>query len=143
MRLWHKDLIKVLPRQQLLGQWRELKLIAKDIREKGKTNHILINKIMNFDLDHFCNYAMLISNEMKQRNYKVNDNVASYIDDVTQKHTVMFIDYIYPDWHNQEYLEICYFNLKEKYLCGGITQIEWRNIVIEYNKEVYYGKNIK
>lgn len=24
MRLWHKDLLPVLPRQQLLGQWREL-----------------------------------------------------------------------------------------------------------------------
>ena len=31
MRLWHKDLICVLPKNQLLGQWREVCLIAKEI----------------------------------------------------------------------------------------------------------------
>lgn len=49
MRLWHKDLIKVLPKQQFLGQIRELTAICKDIQTKGKTNHILINKIMNIE----------------------------------------------------------------------------------------------
>ena len=47
MRLWHKDLIPVLPRQQLIGQWRECCLIAKQISEKGTPNHILVNKIMD------------------------------------------------------------------------------------------------
>jgi uncharacterized protein (TIGR02328 family) len=37
MRLWHKDLISVLPRQQLLGQWRECCLIARNIAEKRYT----------------------------------------------------------------------------------------------------------
>lgn len=31
MRLWHKDLITVLPSMQLKGQWRECCLIAKAI----------------------------------------------------------------------------------------------------------------
>ena len=35
MRLWHKDLVTVLPRMQLLGQWRECCLIAKSIKGKG------------------------------------------------------------------------------------------------------------
>jgi uncharacterized protein (TIGR02328 family) len=35
MRLWHKDLIPILPDKQLLGQWRECCLIAKNIKEKG------------------------------------------------------------------------------------------------------------
>ena len=39
MRLWHKDLISVLPRQQLLGQWRECCLIARNIAEKNTPNH--------------------------------------------------------------------------------------------------------
>lgn len=37
MRLWHKDLIEVLPRQQLLGQWRECCAIAKKPEGKGNT----------------------------------------------------------------------------------------------------------
>ena len=39
MRLWHKDLIDVLPRQQLISQWREICCIAKNIAEKGTPNH--------------------------------------------------------------------------------------------------------
>ena len=38
MRLWHESLIEVLPRQQLLGQWRELNSIYKK-----EDKHILIN----------------------------------------------------------------------------------------------------
>ena len=34
MRLWYKYLIGVLPQKQLLGQWRECCLIAKNIAEK-------------------------------------------------------------------------------------------------------------
>lgn len=33
MRLWHESLIEVLPRQQLLGQWRELNSIYKVCQE--------------------------------------------------------------------------------------------------------------
>ena len=44
MRLWHKNLICCLPRQQLLSQWRELKCIVKYNKEKGTPNHILVNK---------------------------------------------------------------------------------------------------
>ena len=46
MRLWHKDLIPYLPRQQLLGQWRECCCIAKSIHDKGSPNHLLVNKII-------------------------------------------------------------------------------------------------
>ena len=34
MRLWHKDLITVLPRQQLIGQWRECCSIAKKLAKE-------------------------------------------------------------------------------------------------------------
>lgn len=50
MRLWHKDLIDVLPRQQLIAQWRECCCIAKNIADNGYPNHILVNKIMDFGL---------------------------------------------------------------------------------------------
>ena len=32
MRLWHTDLIPVLPKEQLVGQWRELSAIAGSIK---------------------------------------------------------------------------------------------------------------
>ena len=52
MRLWHKDLIDVLPNGQLLGQWRECCAIARNIKAKGTPNHLLVNKIMDYpDID--------------------------------------------------------------------------------------------
>lgn len=35
MRLWHKDFIKALPREQLVTQWRELSAIAGAIQKNG------------------------------------------------------------------------------------------------------------
>ena len=53
MRLWHKTLISVLPRQQLVSQLRECVLIAKNIYE-GKTKiHCLINPLFNYPISHF------------------------------------------------------------------------------------------
>ena len=48
MRLWHKDLIPVLPRQQLLSQWREVCGIARDINAEGTHNHLLVNRVSNY-----------------------------------------------------------------------------------------------
>ena len=49
MRLWCKDLIPYLPKLQLLSQWRECCAICSNIANKGTSNHILVNKIMNYE----------------------------------------------------------------------------------------------
>ena len=73
MRLWHYDLLDVLPKQQLCSQLRECVAIAKDIYKKGTTNHILINPIMDYDLNHFRLYCNLVIKEMEKRGYNVSD----------------------------------------------------------------------
>ena len=35
---------------------------------------------------------------------------------------------LYEGWHNDRYLAQCYYNLQEKYDCGGITEDEWQKI---------------
>ena len=57
MRCWHKDLIPVLPKQQLMGQWRECCLIARSIEKHGTPNHLLVNRIMDYPMDHFWTYG--------------------------------------------------------------------------------------
>jgi len=126
MRLWHKDLIPVLPRQQLLGQWRECCLIAKNIAEKGSPNHILVNRIMDYPIEHFTTYAWLVRSEMVKRGYKV---------DYLKFHKWFLIhnrvdfEELFKDWHNERYLTQCLFNLQEKFDCGGIPKEEWEKIV--------------
>lgn len=129
MRLWHKDLLPVLPRQQLLGQWRECCLIAKTIQEKGTPNHILVNKIMDYPLDHFWSYGIEVSNELRNRGYLVNkDRFNKYF----QKYTDILRRVTHKDlfnlWHNDTYLLVCYYNLLEKADNGGMYDCEFELI---------------
>lgn len=132
MRLWHKDLIHALPRQQLLGQWRECCLIAKNIHENGTPNHILVNKIMNYPLDHFYTYCKLIDQEMFNRGYKTTYKSLARI--YTELWTYIDIDELFNGWHNDRYYIQCIYNLQEKYDCGGISQEEWNKILNNWGR---------
>lgn len=135
MRLWHKDLISVLPRQQLLGQWRECCCIAKNIAEKGTPDHILVNKIMDYPMTHFHAYTGLVHDEMLKRGYKcdwtkfmnipINYQTGSKYPNRTE---------LFGDWHNTRYLMQCHFNLQEKFDCGGISDEEWDKVVNKFTK---------
>lgn len=130
MRLWAKQLIPVLPRQQLLGQWRECCLIAKNIAEKGTPNHILVNRIMDYPINHFDCYTRLIYHELAiKRGYKVNFTSWEKWMNVKEMGVLIPFDDLFKDWHNDRYLTQCLFNLQEKYDCGGIPEEEWEKIV--------------
>ena len=129
MRLWHKDLICVLPREQLTGAWRECSAIAGNIITKGTPNHILVNKIMDYPMNHFITYAAAVRAEMTSRGYRTMNSVWDKITKVANgSYTILPIEEIYPEWMNEEYLAICYYNLKEKYMCGGIKEEEFKRI---------------
>lgn len=136
MRLWHKDLIPVLPRQQLLGQWRECCLIAKNIHNNGTPNHLLVNKIMDYPFEHFYTYCYEVACEMKYRGYKIDFyNFLKWIS--AEKHTpIITHDEVFKDWHNDRYLNQCLANLQEKYDCGGIGICEYEKIV-DFVKKKY------
>lgn len=132
MRLWHKNLISVLPRQQLLAQWRELCCIAKNIAVNGTPNHLLVNKVLEYSDEDFFLYANIVLNEMKKREYFVSDTAwMKFYNNVTKGKDYFKpfeeVDhsFLYKDWHNDRYLWQCYHNLQEKYDCGGITEEEW------------------
>lgn len=141
MRLWHKDLIPVLPRKQLCSQWRECCAIAKAIKEKGTPNHILVNKILDSDELNFVSYCRLVYNEMTHRGYIVDWNklerylTCKYSEDKYKKKEL-----IYVMWHDDRYLRQCYYNLQEKYDCCGISVEEWGKIEHIYNSII---KNLR
>lgn len=137
MRLWHKELIHVLPRQQLVAQWRELSSIAGNIKLKGTPNHILVNKVMDYPLDHFITYAALVRGEMGNRGYKTMDSVANKIISLKPDWQAVSANELYDQWMDNMYLNICYWNLYEKYSCGGMTADEWYKLNSWYNLENY------
>ena len=131
MRLWHKDLISVLPKNQLMGQWRECCLIAKNIADKGTPNHILVNKIMDYSLSHFFHYAQMIEAETLYRGYRCDfQKFFEHFRRACQVDIRTNFDKseVFCDWHNDRYFIQCVHNLEEKYDCGGITAEEWGRI---------------
>ena len=128
MRLWHKDLISFLPREQLVAQWRECSAIASNIKTKGTPNHILVNKVLNYPMSHFISYSHYIREEMTHRGYRTMNSVWEKIISVTNEYNILPINELFPEWHNDTYWTICYYNLKEKWMCGGIKDEDWEKI---------------
>lgn len=124
MRLWHIDLISYLPKSQLLAQWRELNSIFKK-----QDKHILINYIYKYSKKNLDVYSKYVMKEMYDRDYRFN--ITNYVEYFFGNYPVELIknDLKYEFWedldysipfkeHNKEYLTICYYNLKEKYIRG-------------------------
>ena len=139
MRIWHKELIEVLPKQQLVAQWREILAIKGAIEKKGTPNHVLVNKVMDCDMFEFYSFAKIVLIEFGLRGYKFTKNKLDELYEFCEykskysfkKMDRLICEDVYKGWHNDIYLRQCLYNLEEKYICGGISQEEWDEI---YNK---------
>ena len=146
MRLWHIDLIPYLPKSQLLAQWRELNSIFKK-----QDKHILINYIYGYPKSKLDIYAKFVMKEMYDRGYKFNiTNYVNYFfgknciveqieDDLKYEFWDEDLGYLNPfKEHNNEYLTICYWNLREKYLRGqkDFTKEVWEKLDKFYKKQM-------
>ena len=133
MRLWHVDLIPMLPDKQLQGQWRECCLIAKGLHD-GTLNHLLVNNVKEYPIEDFITYSMLVFQQMKKRGKNpIWERFGQYTSDKTR--IIDLEKEIFPGWHNERYLRQCFYNLQEKFDCGGIPVSDW--IVIS---ETIYDK---
>lgn len=134
MRLWHIKLISVLSREQLVAQWRELSAIAGAIQKKGTPNHILVNFVLDYDYDYFISYAAAVRSEMTSRGYRTMNSVWDKITSLKSDWNELPPEEIYKKKMDNDYLEICFYNLYEKYLCGGIKEDDYINIRNCFNK---------
>lgn len=125
MRLWHYDLLDVLPSMQLRGQWRECCAIARNISEKGSPNHVLVNRIMDYPMSHLYSYGFLVWMEMEKRGYKCDFMRFGHYFTWPHEARLESKEAIFCDWHNKKYLRQCYYNLEEKRDCGAISDAEW------------------
>lgn len=155
MRLWHYELLPYLPDLQFKGQLREIVAIMHDWRDKGKTNHILINRVMEYPKSNLQDYyfwycynyekrygkgtSLRLGQEFFDfdRNYPTN----SCIEVVGMFHNEPIpavTKLIFKDWHNKEYLRICMANLYEKHQYGigkhRISDDEWQTLLDGYKE---------
>ena len=127
MRLWHQKLIPHLPRQQLLGQHREICAL----RGAGwGRKHSVVNYVFDHDPAYLVAYHYLIMKEMEDRGYKP-DQTWKDLDwrgktlgsDTTFCNHNLFVsimtstavseENIYTE-HNDAYLQECLSNLASK-----------------------------
>ena len=130
MRLWHQSLISVLPREQLVAQWRECSAIAGAIQKNGTPNHILVNYVVD-NLNSFVAYSYLVRQEMTNRGYRTMENVWTKIVSIVDTNVWkdLTLKEIFEKEHNFRYFLQCYYNLQEKYDHGGISKKDWQNII--------------
>lgn len=136
MRLWHYKLLPYLPDAQFKGQLRELVAIMRAWRDYGKTNHLLINRVMEYPRNHLVSYAFAYFNAYENRftGKKLNDFRKEFFEfgSFGQK----YIANPFPGWHNDEYLRVNMANLFEKYKFGSgsskITEKEWQKLLEGY-----------
>lgn len=66
MRLWHYALLPYLSKLQFDGQLRELVAIKRDWETNGTTNHLLINRVMQYPKAHLSIYYARYIKEYKK-----------------------------------------------------------------------------
>lgn len=116
MRLWHEALIPLLPRQQLLGQHREVAAL----RGKGwGKKHATVDYVFTHPYYKLFQFHLLVLAEMKQRGYTPDP---LWSDPLYRGKNLPRLDRIqplpitqplYPE-HNNAYLEECLLNLAQK-----------------------------
>jgi uncharacterized protein (TIGR02328 family) len=136
MRLWHKNLIKVLPREQLVAQWRELSAIAGAIQKNGTPNHILVNFVLNYSWNDFISYAYYVREEMTKRGYRTMNSVWDKITGVAADYIILPFEEVYVEKMDNIYFKICFYNLYEKILCGGIQEPDSSRIISLYEEKI-------
>lgn len=136
MRLWHYKLLPYLPDAQFKGQLRELVAIMHDWRDKGKTNHLLINRVMGYPKQDLGGYFLAYREEYQKRynkdvSAKTNEEFYEFCEGHSNKN-------FFVNWHNKEYLRVCMANLYEKHFFGlgksCITNEEWARLCEGYEQ---------
>ena len=112
----------------------------KNISENGSPNHILVNPIMDYPMDHFYCYAEMVNQEMQRRGYKSDWlKFNQWMQNGSFDHITGWR--MFQDWHNRKYLVQCIANLEEKHDRGGISDEEWKKIVQIPELSRRYGRN--
>lgn len=125
MRLWHVDLIKHLPRQQLLGQHRE----CCALRGKGwGKNHSTVNYVFEHPYQMLYFYHLKVMKEMRKRNY--NPDTIWY--EICYRGKRLDIDKSILALNPDERLLLRYPEHDNIYLKECLENLEQKNVIINY-----------
>lgn len=138
MRIWDVRLLKFLPDLQFRGQLRELMLILHDWRDNGKTNHLLINKVMEYPKNdlvrYFMHYEAIYHKRYGKWLNKQWEEFRAFDDTPVENRSFG----CFVGWHTKEYLRSNMANLWEKHFMGvgksRISDEEWETLLRGYKE---------
>lgn len=138
MRIWDYRLLPYLPDAQFKGQLRELVAIMRQWRDKGSTNHLLINRVMQYPKNdlvrYFLHYEVVYHKRYGDWLPKYWDEFKAFDDTPIEQRS----NGCFEGWHNKEYLRVCCSNLYEKYHFGvgksKISDEEWNKVLAGYKE---------
>ncbi|KRM88455.1 TIGR02328 family protein [Liquorilactobacillus vini] len=116
MRLWHQDLLTKLPRQQLLGQHRELAALRGN--GWGK-KHATVADVFKYSPYKLYQFHLLVLQEMQRRGYRPDSKWfdpnyrGQHCAPYRELAACSLSEPVYPE-HDQKYLQVCLENLKQK-----------------------------
>lgn len=155
MRMWPYQMFDVLPYRHMLSQWRECLAIsgmfAKDIENFTGINHYIIDRVKEYDIEHFVVYCYLVQKEFKRREWTIGTNTIEklnndidfenrlkdieilYDEDYDNNHNVNIMynnkkETLFYNFHNERYITQCLYKFQEMYDCNGITEEQWKAI---------------
>lgn len=126
MRLWHQDLLPLLPRAQILGQHRE----CCALRGMGwGKKHSTVDYVFTHSIKKLVSYHYLVLREMERRGYKPDQqwycpeyrgrNIGPWTGAQVYGPEVTMNTHIYPE-HDNDYMEECLDNLRQKGIHLGV-----------------------
>ena len=105
-----------------------------DWRDKGKTNHLLVNRVMEYPKADLSSYFWLYDNNYGQKYGKKHKTFENEFIEFAERG--IYNSNPFENWHNKQYLRVCMANLYEKYFFGigksRITNEEWERLVDGY-----------
>ena len=133
MRLWHYKLLPLLNDKLLVSQWRECCAVSSMYSQNKK--FALINRIYDYPPIHTKVYSDLVSQEMKHRGFKINQDSydklcknlniedENYSLEKDSEDNIYIINQniksqLFYNWHTNRYLLQNYYNIQEKVDCG-------------------------
>ena len=126
MRMWHIDLLPYLPHRQLMGIPRELSAIIGELEKTGKLTrergYLLVTPLNYIRKEDLITYIKCVKRAGAGKESFMND-LCNRVDKLTclGKEPIR-------EWHDARYLRICYYNLLEKFLCGGFSEEEYERL---------------
>lgn len=131
MRIWSYDLIKVLPKKQLMAMRYEL---GDMIKQYPNIKNGLVKFANNYPIVNLIFYFNCVIAECKKRGYnmskKYNEEILSIAENkiITNLAPNAFFLHLRYKEDNDRYLKQCLYNLQEKYDRKIISEEEWKPI---------------